>query len=90
MDYGLEFVQWNPHLEYSNIVLTSAPNAFIFLWDITQNTKDPLQKYTGHTNKTKVSWSYHDPNIFISGSLDKKIFLWDSRGKQKVLEFPNK
>ena len=47
-------------------------------------------KYPGHTNKTKVSWSYHDPNIFISGSLDKKIFLWDSRKQQKVIEFSNK
>ena len=48
MDYGLEFVQWNPRkttfmflisslldIEFNHIVLTSAPNGKIYLWDVT-------------------------------------------------------
>ena len=37
-----------------------------------------------------MSWSPTNPNLFVSGSLDKNIYLWDLRVKERhTLQFAN-
>ena len=47
-------------------------------------------EFKGHQNKTRVSWNPFKPNVFISGSLDKHIYMWDfSKGDKHVMQFNN-
>ena len=83
---------WKPILlldqEKDNLILTCSYNNIINIFDFdkAKNTKEPTYQYNKHTMNSKLSWSNHDPNIFVSGSLDKNIFLWDIRipNKQPV------
>ena len=41
--------------------------------------------------KNKISWNYFNSDEFVSGGMDKKIYLWDCREKNpRRLEFINK
>ena len=44
-------------------------------------------EFSGHQNKTRVSWDPFHPDYFISGSFDKRIFMWDRKQKEPALEF---
>lgn len=41
---------------------------------------------------SRISWSFYDPNLFLSGSMDRNIFLWDIREnpKQPAYQFDKK
>ena len=62
-----------------NLLLSTS--ATINLYDINSNEQNPspLRTITAHNNKIRVSWDPFNPNFFISGSIDKHIYLWDIR-----------
>ena len=49
-----------------------------------------VRKFDSHTQKTKISWNYINENEFISGGMDKKIYLWDSKSDSRPIEFVNR
>lgn len=61
------------------LILTSSHNNFLNIFEYGSSQKVPVFQYNKHTQNSRVSWSHFDPNLFISGSMDKNIFLWDIR-----------
>lgn len=73
--------------EKETLILTGSCNNLLNIFDYATGSKTPSLQFNKHTQNSRVSWSYYDPNLFISGSLDKNIFLWDIREKQPVVTF---
>ena len=49
--------------------------------------REPIQKFEQQLNKSTLSWSNFDSNIFFSGSLDSKIYMWDRRTERHIRDF---
>ena len=48
-------------------------------------------EFKGHQNRTRVSWNPVQPNRFISGSIDKHIYMWDLKsGDKPYMQFDNR
>lgn len=88
LDFSIYDVKWNPHPINEHLSLTCSTSGKIFLWDYNSATKhNHLKKFELHSNKSKLSWSHHEPGMFISGSVDTKIFMWDIKMDKKINEF---
>lgn len=71
-------------------LLTSHTDKQIRQWDIRQNSTKPTEIFVSHTQMvSKVSWSPHREEQFISCSYDHSVKLWDIRSTIPLQTFTN-
>ena len=68
-------LSWSPH--YTNLLLSSSFDHFVFLWDINQEGNNCLLGEYEHSDSiTSVSFCPNNKKIFISGCLDTFVTIW--------------
>ena len=74
-----------------NHVISCSADKTVSLWDANKGTR--VRKYTDHTAIVNTcSIGSNNTNVFVSGSDDGYVVMWDSRSKQCIgqieAEFP--
>ena len=70
-----------------NLVLTCTTTGNIYLYDFGNGSNTPVRAFNNHTSKSTLSWSNFYPNVFFSGSMDQKIYMWDYRENKPTSQY---
>ena len=61
----------------NQLLLTGGEDQTVKIWD-RRNLSAQLHRFEGHENNImSVEWSTVNSSMFASGSLDKKVKIWD-------------
>lgn len=75
-------VKWNPLPECRNLVCTAATNGAVVVWHIDAASSRQDRVYNDHERTVnRVAWHPTDGPIFLSGSQDGAVKMFDHRSK---------
>lgn len=76
-------LEWNPHLSDAHI-FANASNQKTEIWSWSNGSGLQLQILRGHTRAiSDLNWSWFDPQLLSSCSMDQFIYIWDLREGKK-------
>lgn len=77
--------QFSPFSEFQ--LLASYNNGIINLWD-TRKTDSSVSQFIRHESDVlSIDWNPLKENIFVSGSTDKNLYIWDINKSQPILNY---
>lgn len=72
-------------------LLCGGADSAISIWELDRTDGEPSAKIPRHHSHdfgvSKVSWWPQDPGMFLSGSFDSKVCIWDTRELETVYTF---
>ncbi|PFX34828.1 WD repeat-containing protein 59 [Stylophora pistillata] len=76
-------VEWNPHLTHAHIfAYASNQKTEIWSWRDGNNAQQHILR--GHTRSiSDLNWSWFDPQLLATCSMDQFIYIWDLRDAKK-------
>ncbi|CAH3138838.1 unnamed protein product [Porites lobata] len=76
-------IEWNPHLSHANI-FANASNQKTEIWSWRDGNGLQQQILRGHTRSiSDLNWSWFDPHLLSTCSMDQFIYIWDLRDRKK-------
>uniref|UniRef100_A0A3P9NQX9 WD repeat domain 59 n=1 Tax=Poecilia reticulata TaxID=8081 RepID=A0A3P9NQX9_POERE len=76
-------VQWNPHRSQAHIFAASS-NQRVDLYSWRDGCGETHTSLQGHTRViSDLDWSWFDPELLVSSSVDTYMYIWDTRDTRK-------
>ncbi|KAL9975896.1 hypothetical protein ACROYT_G013114 [Oculina patagonica] len=76
-------VEWNPHLSHAHI-FANASNQKTEIWAWRDGNGSQQHILRGHTRSiSDLNWSWFDPQLLSTCSMDQFIYIWDLRDGKK-------
>lgn len=76
-------MEWNPHLSHAH-VFANASNQKTEIWSWRDGNGLQQQILRGHTRAiSDLNWSWFDPHLLSTCSMDQFIYIWDLREGKK-------
>ncbi|XP_065139846.2 GATOR2 complex protein WDR59 isoform X1 [Paramisgurnus dabryanus] len=76
-------VQWNPHRTEAHLFAASS-NQRVDLYVWRDGSGGPHTSLQGHTRViSDLDWSWYDPELLVTSSVDTYIYIWDTRDTRK-------
>uniref|UniRef100_A0A3P9KZL8 WD repeat domain 59 n=1 Tax=Oryzias latipes TaxID=8090 RepID=A0A3P9KZL8_ORYLA len=76
-------VQWNPHGSEAHIFAASS-NQRVDLYSWRDGCGEAHSSLQGHTRViSDLDWSWFDPELLVTSSVDTYIYIWDTRDSRK-------
>ncbi|KAA0715216.1 GATOR complex protein WDR59 [Triplophysa tibetana] len=76
-------VQWNPHRTEAHLFAASS-NQRVDLYAWRNGFGEPHASLQGHTRViSDLDWSWFDPELLVTSSVDTYIYIWDTRDARK-------
>ncbi|XP_037550788.1 GATOR complex protein WDR59 [Nematolebias whitei] len=81
--WDLGSVQWNPHRSESHVFAASV-NQRVDLYWWREGCGEAHASLQGHTRViSDLDWSWFDPELLVTSSVDTYIYIWDTRDTRK-------
>uniref|UniRef100_A0A3Q2DLS9 WD repeat domain 59 n=1 Tax=Cyprinodon variegatus TaxID=28743 RepID=A0A3Q2DLS9_CYPVA len=71
-------VQWNPHRSEAHVFAASQSNQRVDLYSWRDGVGEAHTSLQGHTRVIDLDWSWFDPELLVTSSVDTYIYIWDT------------
>uniref|UniRef100_A0A3B3CSG5 WD repeat domain 59 n=1 Tax=Oryzias melastigma TaxID=30732 RepID=A0A3B3CSG5_ORYME len=79
-------VQWNPHGSEAHVFAASS-NQRVDLYSWRDGCGEAHSSLQGHTRVIDLDWSWFDPELLVTSSVDTYIYIWDTQKPNTAVEY---